>query len=146
MKTALYYASFNPKGSSAVIVDRLKEKLLFPVDGKNVVDLPKAEDMANYDFYIFLVATYGDQELQDDIEKYLISIHQDLTGKKFAICELGNYYGYDDYSFGSGKIIESHLVSKNAAARVPIASIDTLPKIDWQAIDRWVIALNQSLG
>ena len=145
MKIALYYAALNPKGSSAGIVERLNEKLDLSIDFKNVIDNPNVSDIVNYDFLIFLIATYGDQELQEHIEKFLISIYQDLTGKRFCVCELGNYYGYDDFSFGSGQIIENYLSSRNAQKYMPTSSIDSLPKIDWWAVDYWIGQLRINL-
>ncbi len=134
MKVVLYYAAVNSVGTSSNIVNRLKEKLNFYVEYRNVVESVDEAEFANYDLIIFLIATYGDQELQENIENFLISIKHDFTGKKFAICELGNYYGYDDFTFGSGFIVENYLLEKNGSQLLPLASIDTLPLLDWKAV------------
>jgi flavodoxin len=141
MKIVLYYAALNPNGSSGRIVARLQEKIKMQIDFKNMADQPDPNEIASYDFIIFLVATYGDQELQGDIEKFLVSIEKDLSGKRFSICEMGNYYGYDDYYFGSGQIIQNHLISRHAQRQMRIAPVDSLPKMDWWAVDHWISEL-----
>jgi len=145
MKIVFYYAALNPNGSSASIVERIKTKLDIVIDFRNVIEKQNSSDINGYDYIVFLTATYGDQELQDDIEKFVISITQDLTGKKFCVCELGNYYGYEDYFFGSAQIIENYLLSKNCNKHLQITSIDTLPRMDWRAVDHWIDRLGKNL-
>jgi flavodoxin len=84
---------------------------------------------------IFLCPTYGDEELPPDMEFYLISLTE--TNKKFIICELGNYYGYDNYEFGAGKIIKNILTNLNWVEIYPMLSLDSLPKTDWNIFETW---------
>ena len=48
------------------------------VDSKRLVE---------YDLLAFFCPTYGDEELQDDFETFLIRFDLDLTGKHFVICK-----------------------------------------------------------
>lgn len=142
MTIALYYMAVNAKGSSASIVERMKTRISFSLEYINLTEGPHVSDLGNYDHVIFLIATYGDQELQDDFEKFLISIKADLNGKKFSICEIGNYYGYEDFSTGAGNIVESYLIERGAKKYLTTTSIDTLPLIDWRQVDQWIFLLN----
>src|SRR4051812_31077156 len=119
MKSIVYFSAQNTTGSSASIVSRLKEKLVIPMAYQNIMEHPASELLREYDHIIFIIATYGDQELQDDFEKFLLSLEQPWEEKKFSICELGNYYGYEDFSTGAGKIVESFLKEKKGTKLMP---------------------------
>ncbi len=145
MKTVVYYAAPNPKGSSAQIVERLAERFKHALAKGNVAGGNSPPEVADYDLVILVVATYGDQEVQDNMESFITSVRSAWAAKPYVVCELGNYYGYDDYTFGSGAIIDGYLQQQGAIRKWALASIDTLPQIDWKAVDKWIDRLNNAL-
>lgn len=146
MKTILVYASQNSQGSSSRIVAELQKLLKLEFTPYNLVAEKNVSLLNEYDLLFFLTPTYGDQELQEDIENFLVSIHSGLKGKKFIIIEIGNYYGYDDYTFGSGKIIRHLLEKYHATEFCEGLSMDSLPLLDWNALNKWVKQLNEKLS
>jgi flavodoxin len=143
MKASVYYVAQNPNSSSAQIVKRMKERLLFPIAAVNLVASERNEgELEEADVALFITATYGDQELQDDMERFLVSTRISAS-VRYVICEIGNYYGYDDYRFGSGDLTDRILAAKGARRQMSVASIDSLPKLDWKGIDQWIDLLNE---
>lgn len=103
------------------------------------------DDLARYSLLLFFVPTYGDGEVQEDMEQFMLQLSSPLSNKYFGICELGNYYGYDDFAHGAMPILRQHLKSLGAKEFVPPVSIDSLPKKDWANLDRWTALLNDQL-
>jgi flavodoxin len=138
MKAIIYYAAQHPAGTSARIADALKAGLPGVV-ACNIRETPAAPGMVSgADHLIFITATYGDQELHDDMEALVLALKDKVKGKKYFICEVGNYYGYDDYTFGAARIIDEILREYGAIAAAGIASVDSLPLLDQQAVGKWV--------
>lgn len=92
-------------------------------------------DLDKYDTIVIFCPTYGDEELPFEMEDFLIQLT--CKPKNFMVCELGNYYGYDDYSFGAGKIIRQLLLSYGWTEIKPIFSLDSLPQINWPNFNGW---------
>lgn len=100
---------------------------------ENVCHYGDIVDFEKYDLIIFVCPTYGDEELSFGMEMFLVG----LTGrKKFAVCETGNYYGFDDFSFGSRKIIEDWLVGLGWE-NIGGFSLDSYKPIKWESFDKW---------
>ena len=143
MKTAILYGSSHGK-TRKVIAEVLKQLTVQP----DVFDVKKGVDpkrLAEYDLLAFFCPTYGDEELQDDFETFLIRFDLDLTGKHFVICELGNYYGYDDFSFGALHIIRRRLLELNGRELCEPLSLDSFPRTHWEHLLDWVNHLNTKL-
>jgi len=100
--------------------------------------------MDKYDVFLFFSPTYGNEELQPDMEKFIVNFRLDMSSKYYAICELGNYYGYEA-DFGAMKIIRHHLEKLSGKELVGPLSMDSLPKKDWTAFATWCGKLNQTL-
>lgn len=95
------------------------------------------------DVVIFICPTYGDEELPHMMEDYLLSINS--NPRYFVVCELGNYYGYDDFTFGAKKIIESYLINIGWKKFFKGLSLDSIPTIDWQIFFKWKEELEYAL-
>lgn len=95
------------------------------------------------DIVLFLCPTYGDEELPHEMEDFLLSLK--IRNKSYVVCELGNYYGYDDFTFGAKKIIEEHLNSLGWDKFYNGISLDSLPKIDWDCFFKWKKGLDHAL-
>jgi flavodoxin len=133
------YASSH--GSTRAVVRRLAELVEFSFDCFDVKDLTDARSLDRYEWFLFLSPTYGNEELQPDMERFIVNFKLDMSGKYYAICELGNYYGYET-EFGAMKIIRYHLEQLTGRELIPPLSMDTLPKKDWQALATWCGKLN----
>ena len=97
----------------------------------NVNELPDLDA----DLFIFICPTYGDEELPLEMEDFLEGLV--LKNKEFTVCELGNYYGYDDFEFGASKIIKDYLKNLGWKEFFPSLSLDSLPSIDWEVFYKW---------
>jgi flavodoxin len=101
--------------------------------------------LRQYDLLLFLASTWGDGELQIDMEHFFARQRIDLSGKLYAICELGNYYGYDDFEFGALRIMQYHLQQWGAEEFVEPFCMDSLPRKDWDGFARWCNLLNRAV-
>lgn len=144
-KTVMVYAAANPGGSSAKVVEELKQLLNFPFEAINIAAAPETVPLPSFDILLMVIATYGDQELLDVVERFLTSRNGELKGKKYSVCELGNYYGYDDFEFGAKQIAEFQLSRLGNTLFCQGASADSLPKLDGRAIKAWGRELNQTM-
>jgi flavodoxin len=144
MKAALLYASSHGC-TRKVLATALTHLAIRPdvFDVKEGIDQPC---LTEYDFLAFFCPTYGDEELQDDMEDFLDGLQVDLTGKQFAICELGNYYGYDDFSLGAMRIIRRRLIELHGTELCEPLSLDSFPAIAWGHLLQWVEHLNRNLA
>lgn len=87
-----------------------------------------------FDLVIILCPTYGDGELPIEMEDFV----EDVPGiKDFLVCELGNYYGFEDQTFGVSEIIRNRLAAKGWIEVGESLSLDSLPRIDWDAWNPW---------
>jgi flavodoxin len=116
------------------VVDRLPFWFKFPytVSHISVADLS--------DLVIIFCPTYGDEELPLGMEDFLLELR--VSPKKFVICELGNYYGYDNYQFGALKIIKGHLMGLGWEEFFKPLSLDSLPQVNWEALEKWAKEFN----
>jgi flavodoxin len=145
MKTIVVYAAANPNGSSAKVVEELRQLLEFPFEAVNVANSPATVPLPPFDLLLMVIATYGDQELLDVVEEFITTRTAELKNKAYSVCELGNYYGYDDFEFGAKQIVEFQLNGLGAFLFCPGVSADSLPKLDWRAVKAWGRNLNQTV-
>jgi flavodoxin len=143
MKAAILYASSH--GRTRKVLGEVLQHLAIRPDVFDVKEGLKPPQLADYDLLVFLCPTYGDEELQDDMENFLDDFTLDLAGKQFAICELGNYYGYDDFSFGAMRIIRRRLIELRGTELCEPLSLDSFPKTAWGHLLDWVKHLNKTL-
>jgi flavodoxin len=135
MKTAILYASTH--GKTRKVVVEAKQHLAVSVDVFNVAESENIQSAR--------LETY-DQELQDDMEDFLRTFDLNLTGNFFAICELGSYYGYDDFAFGALRLIRQHLLKLNGQELCEPLSLDSFPRVHWRHLLDWIDYLNGKLN
>ena len=107
-------------------------------------DIIAAEDnpsLAKYDIIIFVVSNVGDEELCQPMEDYMYSIK--LKNKSFLVCELGNYFGLEEY-VGCKKIVEK-LLEKLRWEKISDISLDSLPVLDLESLDEWIYKISNLL-
>lgn len=143
MKGLVLYGSST--GNTRLVASRLSERLQFAVDVTDVKSVLDVVLLKQYNLLIFLASTWGDGELQIDMEAFFVRYQIDLQGKPYAICELGNYYGYDDFEFGALRIMQHHLKLWMGYEFVEPFSMDSLPHKDWNGLTRWCDLLNRSV-
>lgn len=144
MKLAILYGSTH--GKTSKVVTEVVEHLSMPVDVFNVRSVKASTQLADYDLLLFFSPTYGDEELQVDMEEFVLRNPLDLTGKHFAICELGSYYGYEDFSFGAMKILREHLLSWKGTELCEPLSLDSFPRVNREHLLNWVDYLNGKIN
>ncbi len=145
MKTLLIFSSQNPNGASSILANKLQLSLRSETTLLNVSSETKTDKILENDVILFLVATYGDQELQLDMEEFMLSIQGEMMGRKFLVIEIGNYYGYDDYAFGAGGIMNDLLLKLQAIKAYKGLSMDTTPLHDTRAFEKYVKQLNEKV-
>lgn len=97
-------------------------------------------DLAPHDPIIIVVGNTGDEELPQPMENYLCGLT--VTSKNYHICELGNYFGFENYK-GCKKVAIS-LLTVLGWRKISDVSIDSLPALDTESLEEWanVIASN----
>lgn len=136
------YASSH--GSTRRVVKRLGDLVECPFDSFDVKTLNDTSGLDKYTVFLFFSPTYGNEELQLDMERFVINFKLDMSGKHYAICELGNYYGYEN-DFGAMRIMRFHLKQLRGHELISPLSMDSLPLKDWRALSTWCGKLNQCL-
>lgn len=127
-------------GHSKKVADKVAEKLHISraINARQISDLAALKSDKRGPLCL-IASTWGDGELQDDMEALLLR-SSNLQGYKICLIELGNYYGYDDFEFGALAIMEATL-QKLGADVVKRLSLDSLPKIDWATLEAWLTSL-----
>lgn len=144
MKIALVYGSSH--GRTRKAVNESLERLTIKPEVFNVKELLSAQQLTGFDILMFFSPTYGDEELQPDMEKFITNFSLDMSGKSFVICELGNYYGYEDFSFGAMSIIRRLLLELGGKELCSPLSLDAMPRVEWSHLHRWVEYVNGNLN
>lgn len=129
-------------GSTRTVAHRLPTLLTFPLDIIDVKTLDDPGAFQRYDLLMFLASTAGDQELQPDMERFLAGEPVPLRGKPYAVCELGNYFGYDDFDFGAERIMRHMLAEWGGTEFIEPFCMDSFPRKDWNGLARWCRLVN----
>lgn len=127
-EAVLYYS----KGGNS-----LKVAEFFNLPLLNVINNPNLE---NYNNYIIVCPTYGDEELPFEMEDFLINLK--VQNKKYAVCELGNRFGHEgEEGFGAALIIE-HVLTELNWLKISRISLDSVPDVDWEILRKWTEILS----
>lgn len=143
IEVALVYGS--TRGNTRKVAERLRDALTHPVTLIRADELHDAKQLNSFTVVLFFASTWGDGELQQDMESLLLRMPLRLDGKRYAVCELGNYYGYDDFEFGALRILQHFLNASGGIELLPPFSMDSLPTKDWLGLQRWTAELEQAL-
>ena len=92
------------------------------------------------EYLVVIVANYGDEELQPEMEKYLLKCK--AKNIRYALCELGNYFGFEDDCFGCKKEALRILGEKSWVCMDHI-SIDAFPEIDKKKLTAWARRIHE---
>lgn len=131
-------------GSSKRVAKYIAEKTgsLPPISAASFNNINALIDSNSVNALLLIASTWGDGELQDDMESLLVRSIRLETPVGAHLVELGNYYGYDDFEFGALAIMES--LAQNLELTVwQRLSLDSFPKIDWSTLDRWLSGIRR---
>ena len=123
----------SPKGKSYELAKQLHTTIVFAKDNP---------DISPYDFIVIICSNTGDEELTYHLECYLISLK--VMSKKYALCELGNYFGMERDCFGSKKIVRYYL-AKLGWVEYTHASVDAFPELDMQMAELWMYKTHEAI-
>lgn len=137
MNVIIVYAS---KGQSGKKVAE-EIKLNLPFDSQ-IICLNNNSKLAEDIFFdwIFLVSpTYGDGELEISMERFLVnSDWKQHVNKKYSVCELGLYRGYEQRTMGAGVLIDQYLFQAGLKKKGQILSIDSVPLDSLDLVLKWL--------
>jgi len=144
LKSALIYASSH--GRTASVVDRLLVQLNLKPEVFHIRHGAIPVDFERFELLLFVCPTYGLEELQEEMEEFFMTWQPDLRGHYFAVCELGNYYGYESFSFGALRILRDRLLALGGTEWCEPLSLDAFPRVAWPQLARWATLLNATLA
>ena len=100
-------------------------------------DIVAAEDnpsLLQFDTIIIVVSNVGDEEICQPMEDYLAAL--EVKNKKYMVCELGNYFGFEDYS-GCKKVVIK-ILDTLGWKKISDVSLDSLPTLDMYGLNKWI--------
>ncbi len=139
MKISVLHSA-NPNSNSMRVVERIRDRIGISDFHVTAPQVPDDAEMA----WIIVVPNYGDGEIQAVMETYLVATR--LPFRRFAVVELGNYYGFDDWGYGAADKVRRLLESRGGRLFFSNLSMDSLPKMDWPTLDRWISALQSEIA
>lgn len=101
-----------------------------------------AEDNPNLseeDLIILVLSNIGDEELPQPMEDYLFNLID--RNKKYIICELGNYFGFETYA--GCKKVAFKILDSLGWTRLADISLDSLPELDLTKLKKWLKELSR---
>lgn len=119
----------NKTGNNALVAEIICEKF-----GCGSVAADSNPDLSPFDLVIVVVSNTGDEELSQPMEDYLFNLR--LEGKRYFVCELGNYFGFENYS--GCKKVAFKLLDELGWDRLGDVSIDSLPTLDTVKLNEWL--------
>ena len=97
------------------------------------------QDLSQYDTFIFILSNVGDEELPPEMEEFLFKLK--LKKKSYFVCELGNYFGFEDYCGCKKELFK--IMDQLEWKLISDVSIDSLPKLDKVKLDQWVESIKK---
>jgi flavodoxin len=120
-----------PGSNSAKIAAHIAQRI-----GGELVDFHSRHDAPIPAHLVIVTPNHGDAEVQEDVEKFLVARGREVA--QWVVLEIGNYYGFDDWSYGARERIALYMKKQGKPEEaLPGGGIDTLPQIDWATLDRW---------
>ena len=143
-RVAILYGSKTRAGNTVQVAGKLKE-MLAEADVYHVDEVRDPEVLRRYTRFIFLTPTVGNEELSEPFEALFDQKWVDFSDTFYAICELGNYYGFELFEYGAAKILHQLIRARGGKEFYRTLSLDTLPMIDWDLFNAWAEGLRDSL-
>ena len=96
--------------------------------------------LSKFNTIIIVVSNTGDEELPQPMEDYLAKLK--IKNKKYIVCELGNYFGFENYS-GCKKIVFK-ILNDLGWEKISDISLDSVPSLDKRSLKKWLSTLNKN--
>jgi len=125
----------NNRGNNQKVATMLAERFRCPT-----VAAEDNPDLAPHDPIILVIGNTGDEELPQPMEDYLFGLT--VTGKRYHVCELGNYFGFENYK--GCKKVAMKLLDALGWKKLSDVSLDSLPTLDTESLEAWASAIPQS--
>lgn len=116
-------------GNNSIVAERVAN--FFKCNRLVAQDNPSLNE---YEFIIIILSNVGDEELPQPMEDFLCSLP--LSIKKYFVCELGNYFGLEDYC--GCKRVSFQILDNLGWSKLSDISLDSLPNIDFDKLDYWI--------
>jgi flavodoxin len=139
----MFLILFSSKNNSTKkIAEKISEKLIYKNVIKNVNDLKDTSIYAHYKYIFLCSPTYGSEELHIDMESFIVKNKNFFNNKRLCLIETGNFYGYENFSFGAGVNMYNFFIKIPCMFFYKNLSLDTFPKTDYFTLNRWLNGLN----
>ena len=127
-KISILYNSLKNKNSKKVAekISKIIKNCKIHTAENNDLNLKKT------DFLFFIVSNRGDEELPHFMENYFFELNE--KNKKYFICELGNYFGFE---YNGCKKIAIDVLNNLKWQLLSDLSVDSVPEIDCKMLIKW---------
>lgn len=142
---AILYGSKTRTGNTVVAAEKLRA-VLGDADVLHAEDVHDGATLKRYKRFVFFTPTAGNEELAEAFEALFDQPWVDFSHAQYAVCELGNYYGFELFEYGAAKILHSLVQARGGREFYRTLSLDSLPLIDWQLFTAWAEGLRALLA
>jgi flavodoxin len=110
-----------------------------PLNNLIDVSLIDCVDNLDFDYAIFICPTYGDEELEINMERFIVALKsKEVPSRSFSVIELGLYRGYDVTTMGAARLVSSWLRHICWIERVPSLSLDSVNNDFFIVLKNWL--------
>ena len=103
------------------------------------VSLINCVDSLDFEHAIFVCPTYGDEELEVSMERFIIELKtREVSVRTFSAIELGLYRGYDVTRMGAARLISGWLRHNGWVERAPSLSLDSVNNDFFMVLKNWL--------
>lgn len=108
----------------------------------DIAPATSAPSLDGHDQIVVVLSNTGDEELPQPMEDFLYGLT--VRDRQYAVCELGNYFGFENYS--GCKKVAIKLLDRLGWHKVSDVSLDSLPTLDIGGLDAWLDGLKLALS
>jgi len=119
----------NKKGNNCLVAEIIEDYL--QCDRLAAEDNPCIDD---FDTIILVLSNWGDEELPQPMEDYLFNLK--ITNKRYFVCEIGNYFGLEDYC--GCKRVAIQILDNLGWNKISDVSLDSVPNLEQNKLEEWL--------
>lgn len=101
--------------------------------------------LKQYNNLIICAPTYGCEELNEDMEYFLLNFKENLRNKTFFLLETGIPYGFGRFHFGAKNVLERYIEKNNLGNILSSVSLETFPATDYISLNKWLVYIENIL-
>jgi flavodoxin len=135
-----YLIFFSSRGNQAKVVSlEILNHIGLPLNKLIDVSLINCVDSLDFDHAIFVCPTYGDEELEVSMERFIVELKtREVPSRTFSVIELGLYRGYDVPRMGAARLISGWLRHICWVERAPALSLDSVNNDFFMVLKNWL--------